>query len=407
MGREKKILVVSFQSLTKNSAGGMARLGYYVSEQLHKRALLKKFVVFSKGKFETEFPSTSVSSFARYYLFVLNTINKLFKLQEHKFRLIQEHLYDILCQKHITEDISILFTTNALLKRTFQKAQRLGIPIIYVPANPEENYINKLICDENKKLGIRRYCPYTYPPRLKYYNESVQYIDTVVGTYPTVQETYASAGKNYKLEKITGHLKPDFNNQLAKPKTSKDRYNVIYIATTVPLKGLQYLLEAWEQLLKKPESEHIHLHIVGNIEQSIQTYINKHYSQLTHITYTGRVPDVTTYLADKDLCVVPSLTDGGPYVALEAAFFKIPVVLTENCGSADLLGQAPSGCKTIPIRDSTAIYNAILWAYNNKHEAEQMGRNAKKNLEEYDMNAFILKVTDYLEQYPLKETNTI
>ena len=50
MKKKKKILVVSFQSLTANSAGGMARLGYYLSEELHKRGLLKELIVHSKGK---------------------------------------------------------------------------------------------------------------------------------------------------------------------------------------------------------------------------------------------------------------------------------------------------------------------------------------------------------------------
>jgi len=380
----------------------MARLGYYVSQQLHKRGLLKQFIVFSKGQFETEFPSAPVSKYSRYFLFILNYLNRIIKPPEHKFRLVQEHLFDILCQSNITKDIDILFTTNAHLKRTFRKAKKLGVSIIYVPANPEENYINDLITEEHKKLGIDSYCPYTYPPRLKFYNDSVEYIDTVVGTYPTVQATYTNSGKAYKLEKITGHLKPDFPEHRNTAKKSDDKYNIIYIATTVPLKGLQYLLEAWQGLLKTSEGEQMQLHIVGKIDIGVQQYINKHYKQLTNITYAGRVPDVTAYLAAKDLCVVPSLIDGGPYVALEAAHYAIPVILTENCGSGELLGKNPSGCKVIPIRDAQAIQDAILWAYDNKGEAEQMGRNAQKHLEEYDMDKFILNVTDYLEQYPLK-----
>ncbi len=402
MNNERKILVVSFQSLTKKSAGGMARLGYYVSRQLHKRGMLKQFIVYSKGQFKTDFPSAPVSPFSRYFLFALNYLNKFIKLPEHKFRLVQEHMFDILCKSHITKDIDILFTTNAHLKRTFRKAKKIGISIIYVPANPEENYINELMSAEYKKLGINGYSPYTYPGRLKFYNDSVEYIDTVVGTYPTVQTTYENSGKPYKLEKITGHLKPDFPDNNITPGKSDGKYNIIYLATTVPLKGLQYLLEAWEDLLNTPEGKLMQLHIVGKIDNGVQQYINKHHAHLANITYAGRVPDVTAYLTNKDLCVVPSLTDGGPYVALEAAQYSIPVILTENCGSAELLGKAPSGCKIIPIRDVQAIKDSILWAYHNRSEAEQMGQNAKRNLEEYDMDSFILRVTDYLEQYPLK-----
>lgn len=113
MSDQGKILVVSFQSLTAKSGGGMAKLGYYVSAQLHKRGLLKKFVVSSKGKYETPFPSEPVSRWSRYYLFLLNKLNKFIKLPDYRFRLIQEHLFDMQCRSHITPDIDLLFTTNA------------------------------------------------------------------------------------------------------------------------------------------------------------------------------------------------------------------------------------------------------------------------------------------------------
>ena len=399
MRTQGKILVVSFQSLTERSAGGMARLGYYVSEQLHKRGLLEQFVVFSKGKYKTSFPSVPVSKWSRYYLYILNKLNKFLKLPDHKFRLIQEHLYDQLCQKHISRDTSILFTTNAHMKRTFAKAKKLGIPIIYVPANPEENYIYKLVKEEEQKLNIHEEEPYTYKPRLRFYNESVPYIDTVIGTYPTVYESYKQAAKEYRLVQINGHLKPDFKPYTYRERHAGDTFNVVYIATTVPLKGLQYLLDAWQQLMQEKENnEALQLHIVGRIEPAVKKHIEQHLSEIPNVHYTGRVPDVTAFLQQIDLCVVPSLTDGGPYVALEAAHYGVPVVLTKNCGSAELLSRKENGCKVIPIRDAIAIKDAIQWGYYNKHAARRMGKTGKDILDNYDMTEFIINITDYLEK---------
>ncbi|MCB0700167.1 MAG: glycosyltransferase family 4 protein [Chitinophagales bacterium] len=399
MSQNKKILVTSFQSLTEQSAGGMARLGYYVSEQLHKRGILDKFVVFSKGKHTTSFPSVPVSMMSRVYLRILNSLNKYIKLPDHKFRLIQEHLYDILCKRHIKNDISILFTTNAHMRRTFAKAKKKGIRIIYVPANPEEDFIYNLITEENKKLNIEETDAYTYYPRLQFYHRSIGYVDTVVGTYPTVYKTYIESGSShYDVVELTGHLKPDFKPYTLEENIIKPTFKVIFVASTVVLKGLQYLLEAWEMLMNEYPDVNMELHIVGFIEVPLHEYIKKRFPALPKVTFAGRVPDVTAYLKDKDLSVVPSLTDGGPYVALEAAHYGLPVILTENCGSAELLSRNQSGCKIIPIKDAHAIKEQIVWAYNNREEAKQLGLNAKHNLESYDMGAFISELADYLKK---------
>lgn len=398
MSTQGKILVVSFQSLTAKSGGGMAKLGYYVSQQLHKRGLLKKFIVSSKGKYETEFPSEPVSGWSRYYLFLLNKLNKFIKLPDYRFRLIQEQLFDMQCRTHITSDVAILFTTNAHMKRTFAKAKKMGTKIIYVPANHEENYIYKIVSEENAKLGIVRPEPYTYLPRIQLYNDSIGYVDTVLCTYPTVYESYADTGRKYEVIKITGHMKPDFAPYKYTGKSVADTFDVIYIATTVPLKGLQYLLEAWKQLMSQAGNDKLKLHIIGRIDGALKEYFDTHFKGLKNVQYLGRVEDVTSVLESKDLCVVPSLTDAGPYVALEAAHYGVPVVLTQNCGSAELLSRKTGGCKVIPIKDAEAIKNAILWAHNNRHDAQQMGETGKALLDEYRMDDFIVNVTDYLEQ---------
>lgn len=377
----------------------MAKLGYYVSQQLHKRNLLLSFIVHSKGKYDTEFPSMPVSKWSRYYLFALNKLNRFLKLPDHKFRLIQEHLFDIFCRKHIHKDVGLLFTTNAHMKRTFARAKKLGITIIYVPANAEENYICELVTEEQQKMHISGDEPYTYKPRLRFYNESIPYVDTVVGTYPPVYHTYVSHSKVKNIVHINGFLKIDFKPYTHIHREPTKKLNVIYIATTVPLKGLQYLLAAWAKLMLDAKiSDNLELHILGRIEHSVQQYINENFSHLPNINYAGRVEDVTTYLKDMDLCIIPSLTDAGPYVAFEAAHYALPIIMTENCGSAELLRQEPQGCIPVPIRDGEAIYNSVLWVYNNREAAQQIGINGKQHLDNYDMDEFILNVTDYLER---------
>ena len=193
MKTDKKILIVSFQSLTANSGAGMARLGYYLAEQLDKRGILQDFIVYSKGKFTTSFKSSPVSYWSRYILFLLNFLDKKLHFAPHKFRYVQELIFDFMCVSKVTKETGTLFVTQPYLPRTFKKAKRLGIEIIFIPANPEENYICNIVTEEQNKLNIHAVDAYTYPKRIELFNDSVNYIDKVIGTYPTVYETYKSS----------------------------------------------------------------------------------------------------------------------------------------------------------------------------------------------------------------------
>jgi glycosyltransferase involved in cell wall biosynthesis len=398
MENKKSILVVSFQSLTKHSAGGMARLGYYLSKELDQRGLLNDFIVHSKGKFDTAFASSPVSWFSRYYLYLINALTKKLKLTPYKSRFLQEKLYDRLCAMRIRDDIKILFTTNAHMKRTFRKARKKGIKIIYIPANPEENYIYDLVTDEQLKLGIEITDAYTYQPRLDYYNTSMRYVDEVIGTYPTVYTSYAASATTAKVSQINGHLMPDFGDiQVAKKNSHKDVYKVGYLGQTVVLKGLHYLLEAWEKIMKEQPGAKAELYVAGLINPELKEYINDRFKNLRNVHYYGYLTDVQEFIRDKDVFVVPSLIDGGPYTALEAAYYGLPVIITENCGSSELLGREESGCWIIPIKDSEAIKERILWAEQHREEALLKGSYAKKNLDQYNMNELISRVADHLE----------
>ncbi len=399
MKKKKNILVVSFQSLTEHSAGGMARLGYYLSQELYKRNLLDKFIVYSKGKYEPDFSCEPVSKWARHYLFAINKLNQHLKLPAHQFRLIQEQQFDRFCVQHIHKGVDILLTTNAHMRRTFKKAKKLGISIIYIPANQEENIIYGLVKEEQKRLNLQNIDAYTYQPRLKFYNQSIKYVDTVIGTYPTVYNSYKKVqNSNYDVVQITGHLKPDFKPYTMEERPQKEVLHVGYLAHTVILKGLQYLLEAWELLLQEQPQLKIKLSIAGYIEPKLKAYIEDKFRDLKQVDILGRVDDVPEYFKSLDIFVVPSLAEGGPYTALEAALYGVPVLITDNCGSAELLERNERGCITVPIQNAERIKQELYNAYQNRNTLPLMGMNAKRNLDTYNMHELFTKLANYLEQ---------
>lgn len=398
MQKRKRVQVISFQSLTANSGAGMARIGHMLSSELKKRNMLVNFIVHSKGKFQTPFISLPVSFFSRYYLFLLNKFNNLRPIPSYKFRLLQEILFDWFCQWRIKKETNILFTTNAFLKRTFKKAKKLGIIIVLLPGTPEENYISSLVLEENKTMGVTSTDPYTYKKRLQYYNQSKVLIDKVVCSLPTVYNSYVQSDFQGEVVKILGHMTPDFNqSNIVLPKVSSDVYTVGYLAHTVVLKGLQYLLSAWKDITEQNGNSKLRLLVAGNLDHTMKSYVDKHFSGLKNVKMVGHVTDVPSFMLSLDLFVIPSLVDGGPITALEATQFEVPVLITENSGSCELLSRIENGCMIVPIKDKDALKEKILWAFSHPDESKQMGINAKNNLETYSMPNFISEIGDYLE----------
>lgn len=379
---KEKIVVASFQSLNKHTAAGIAKLGYLLSAKLDERNALDSFIISSKGKFRTPFRSKPVSSWSRYYLFVLNSISKRIGLPAHISRYVQELLYDRFCSNHLNSSVTKLIVTTPYLFRTFKKARRLGIPIYFIPGNPEDNFIATLVKEENARYNITGDDPYTYYRRLNYYNKSVPLIDKIV-TYSSVMESsYSNAGFQDKIISMRGYLKPELSEE--QTQRSKGKFKVAFLAYTVLLKGLQYVLEAWKEL----DGYDMELHIGGIIDRNVQHLIDTGYSHLKNVFYHGLITDVPKFFSDKSLYVLSSIIDGAPVSVLEAMNSRLPVIISENCGTKDIIEEGKSGW-IVPNRNAEAIRERILEAYEHQEKTEQMGAYAHHVLAAYDKEPFI------------------
>lgn len=392
---QKKILIATFQSITKDSAAGIGRLAYSVAENLHHKGLLEALVVSSKGKFTTAFPSRPVSFWSRYYLFAINKFGNYINLKPFVSRYIQEMLYDWFFAGHIHKDLSAILVTTPYLRYSFRKANRLGVPIYFTPGNPEDNFIRELVQDENTKYGITQNDAYTYRPRLSYYNKSIPLINHFLIYSRLMKESYDRAGLGDKIVFRQGYLKPVFGNHHEKNATKDNKkFKVAFLAYTVLLKGLQYVLEAWQGLQKDyPDLE---LHIGGLIDKNVQAVIDRDFTGLKNVFYQGHITDIPSFFADKNLYVLSSIIDGAPVSILEAMHCGLPVICTENCGTKDIIEEGKTGW-IVPIRDANAIREKIIFAYNNQAEVRQMGAIGKEVITNYEIGDFVEAVAQVLQ----------
>ncbi len=118
--------------------------------------------------------------------------------------------------------------------------------------------------------------------------------------------------------------KTECQNKLSLP---RDKKNVVYIGNLVPIKGVQYLIEAFENV-----SDHACLHLVGDGDdrKKLEKIVNER-NLSGNIKFYGRRPhqEIPYWLSAADVFCLPSLNEGCPNVILEALACETPIVATK------------------------------------------------------------------------------
>ena len=94
----------------------------------------------------------------------------------------------------------------------------------------------------------------------------------------------------------------------------------------------------------------------------------------------GFVEDVPEFLADLDLFVLPSHSEGHPMVLLEAMAMSVPVVATDIPGVVDTIMDGVDG-RLVPVGDPQALAAALRALSTDRDAACRFGRNARKKVE--------------------------
>lgn len=156
----------------------------------------------------------------------------------------------------------------------------------------------------------------------------------------------------------------------------------LFAGWAIPSKGITELVEAWSQL-KCQEWE---LHIVGPIEKSYKQALIKQY-QPKDIKFLEEIPHNKTIqlMAECDLFVFPSYTEGFPNAVLEAMALGKAIIATNVGAIPEMLDR---GCgELIQPKNIQSLKMALQLLFNNNNLRTEMGKLAnKKVLENYSID---------------------
>jgi len=204
--------------------------------------------------------------------------------------------------------------------------------------------------------------------------------DLIVVLSEVAKKTFLQAGFN--SEKIAV-LTPFVDTERFRPSAKNDDvFRVLYVGTIEPRKGVHYLISSFLQA-NIPDSE---LLIVGGAStRALRILMENTLSQNSQIKqefWDFSRTDPTKIFSKCSVLVLPSVEDGFGLVALEAMACGIPIIVTSQCGAADLVTPGVNGF-VIPPRDIAKLAEKLAYLAANPAISSQMGKSARHTAEQH------------------------
>jgi glycosyltransferase involved in cell wall biosynthesis len=297
--------------------------------------------------------------------------------------------YDVL----IVVSLKVLSIPSVIVKTIFGKK---CIVVVISPSELRED----ILSDESlKKMNMDRSSIFVRLIRW-IRNPIIKKSDCFVGLSAEIKQQYIDMGIDPKKIRIVPNgidmkkfspvsieKKMMLRKELDIP---KDRIVFCYTGRIVKTKGVLLLVQVWKEILKKYNN--IYLLFVGSgknsyddCENELNEYINDN-NLNEHVYTTGRVPEINVYLQASDVFVFPSEYEGFGLCILEGLASGLPAVLTRVGVATEVIENYNNGVAVSP-KNQNELYAAIDWMLEHKNLWEAIGKNARKSVAKYSIEA--------------------
>ncbi len=184
-------------------------------------------------------------------------------------------------------------------------------------------------------------------------------------------------------------------NGVDSPVQEKVTYHQVSQAITITRlsqeKGVDVLLKAWAEVIR--EQKNLKLLILGSGPLGPELKRLSNFLGIAEsVDFVGSIQDARNYLKESDLFVLSSRSEGMSNALLEAMSYGIPCVATRVGGNSELLGgdedtridgyQVGRNGLLVDSNDARGLSKAILYFIRNEPLREEMGRRARRFIQE-------------------------
>lgn len=310
---------------------------------------------------------------------------------------LNDHLFDWIASL-LVGDCDVLHFVNGLGLYTGRQAKKRGCILICDMRAEHSDFQRSILANEYELLGLTHQDPFSLS------NERLE-AEYAVADYFVVPSTYAKRTYvDHGISEDRIFVVPygvDFSHfdrsptvdRVVQTGRSDDKFRVIYAGQIAVRKGIHYLIEAFKAFTVDSSE----LLLVGGFpEAEYERYVRSLARSDDRIKFVGQVPKVElrNYYSTASVFVLPSLADSFGLVTLEAMACGLPVIVTENSGSQEVVRQNIDGY-IVPIRSSEAITAYLEYLYCTSNQREQMGQFAYDRARQFTWDRYaeeLLKV---------------
>jgi glycosyltransferase involved in cell wall biosynthesis len=306
---------------------------------------------------------------------------------------LNNYLYDFLAGRWV-EPCDVFHFVNGVGLYSARKAKRHGSIVVCDVRTEYPDFQFRILAEEYERLGLRY-----DPPGLPYDKKvKAEYVvaDYLIVPSRYVQRTFIEAGFDPDRVCVLPYgvdvalffaLSESERGALPAPPpdTQHHPFRIVYAGQIIPRKGVHYLLEAFSRL----PMDDIELLLVGHLDRTMAPAVRAAAAQDSRIRIIGEVPKVELrrLYGTGAVLVLPSLADAYALVVLEAMACCLPVIVTENTGSSELVREGVNGF-VIPIRSAAAIEERLIYLYEHRSSQRQMGQAARATVRNYTWQCY-------------------
>ena len=208
------------------------------------------------------------------------------------------------------------------------------------------------------------------------YKVAALFCDWIVGICEATTSNIKDAGSAPHRKILTVYngsvpVKPPPPDQ----RPQKTGFTLMYVGRLEPVKNLQFLLNAFRAAVA--QAPELRLWLVGDgTERQRLEQVTDELGVRSNVTFWGQQMDVAPFFSSADAFVMSSVSEGLPMSLLQALSSRLPAVVTDVGGMAEVVRLAQAGI-TVPLNNAEGMAEAFMRLAARADEREVFANNAQ------------------------------
>jgi N-acetyl-alpha-D-glucosaminyl L-malate synthase BshA len=193
------------------------------------------------------------------------------------------------------------------------------------------------------------------------------------------------------LENFSGLSKQSLRDKF---KINPDEKIIIFVGGLKPVKGIEYLIEAFWVINQKIPASKLFLVGEGIDRINLENAVKK--NNLTgKVNFTGKIAnrEIPEYMALSDIFVLPSLSEGFGIVNLEAMACGLPIVATNVGGIPEVIKDGENGFIVEP-KNPGQIAEKVLLLLEDEKLREKISNNNREEVKKYSLEIIVNRLME-------------